>query len=196
MICRILFIFLHIFSHFQNVTAFFGGRSFLFSRKARYSFEPSQRIAIADPPFIEDVLERYSHIKNTTNLALGSSYWKPPDAVSESLKSIFSDDSLYRYGNLMGLPMLISRLKCRLEKAGLKMDNQEMVITSGANQALSSVALTLCDPGDNAGSTGFSSFSSWFRLSFIALFVDIIFSFFLSKYYLRLSTSVINKIFS
>jgi len=57
---------------------------------------------------------------------------------------------VHRYGNIMGYPKLKEKLYNRLSKAGLDMSNMDIVITMGANQAFTNIALTLCDNNDNA----------------------------------------------
>ena len=42
-------------------------------------------------PYIEDVLEAYSSVPNLTMMALGSSYWGPPDAALKLLEKDLGD---------------------------------------------------------------------------------------------------------
>lgn len=110
----------------------------------------SNRILQTEQPYIEDVLDKYSHLYNITNLALGSSYWSPPESALEALKDSIGMRSIQRYGNILGLPELKDKFKYILTKKSFVFNNMEIAITAGANQAFMNVALTLIDEGDNA----------------------------------------------
>jgi len=131
----------------------------LYCRSFRYhSFRPlslslkmiSNRVQKTENPYIEDVLDKYCGLPNITNLALGSSHWTPPTFAQTNLQQdIFARDS-HRYGNILGMPELRNKLKTILSHRALDIENIDIAITAGANQAFTNVALTLCDHGDNA----------------------------------------------
>lgn len=119
------------------------------SQRTNLSTMISRRIEQTENPYIEDILDRYSNIPNITNLALGSSYWAPPKECLEEIQSeIFSRDT-QRYGNILGYPPLLQRLTTLLSTQGLDMTEENMAITSGANQGFMNVALTLTDASDD-----------------------------------------------
>ena len=52
----------------------------------------SRKAELADEPHIENLLEKYSSQSDLTVLALGSSYWTPPDeALLDTIQQIQSD---------------------------------------------------------------------------------------------------------
>jgi DNA-binding transcriptional MocR family regulator len=111
----------------------------------------STRIITTEHPYIEDVLDKYAPLPNLTMMALGSSYWSPP---ADALSRVAADVNLrevQRYGNILGYPALRSRVKSQLQSKGLNMDKLDVIITSGANQAFTNLALTICDDMDHAG---------------------------------------------
>ena len=115
----------------------------------------SQRLITTERPYIEDVLDKYSHIDNLTTLAIGSVHWQPP---VESLTRLISKDlinerSSHRYGNIEGYTPLRDALRRSLTTKGLVLDGLDIAVTAGGNQAFTNVALALCDSGDNAGNT-------------------------------------------
>ena len=115
------------------------------------SLSISKRLLLTERPYIEDILDHYMNmnINNITNMALGSSYWIPPkEAIEEINNDIYKQD-IHRYGNIMGLPILKEKLKKRLNNSGLDMNNMDIVITMGANQAFTNIALSLLDNNDN-----------------------------------------------
>ena len=54
------------------------------------NFEMAQRMDGTENPYIEDVLESYSSLPNLTMMALGSSYWGPPEAALKLLEKDLS----------------------------------------------------------------------------------------------------------
>jgi DNA-binding transcriptional MocR family regulator len=113
----------------------------------------SSRIAKTEHPYIEDVLDKYSVLPNLTMMALGSSYWNPPAAALARAAADIDLREMQRYGNILGHPTLRNRIKIFLQSKGLNMEKLDVIVTSGANQAFTNLALALCDNGDNAGDT-------------------------------------------
>ena len=125
----------------------------------------SNRLFRTENPYIEDVIDKYNsmNIPNLIYLAMGSSHWPPPDEAVKRLSndllfSIANEDigssnyvmsrEINRYGGIMGSDTLRSRIKQRFTSRGLNMEDLEIVITNGANQALFNVVATLCDDSD------------------------------------------------
>lgn len=109
----------------------------------------SRRIEQTENPYIEDILDRYSHLPNLTNLALGSSYWSPPESCLNGILADISTRDTQRYGNILGYPPLIQKLRDLLTAQGLDLSDENIAITSGANQGFMNVALTLTDAADD-----------------------------------------------
>ena len=115
---------------------------------------PSSRVVGTEPPYIEITLNKFSHVKGATNLALGAR-WGPPLAAIESLGArLLQGNSegkdqqfqLHRYGEVKGLDELREQVA---EELGLG-DDVEVMVTAGANQAFVNAALCLFDEGDAA----------------------------------------------
>lgn len=114
----------------------------------------SNRLRDTEHPYIEDILDHYAYLSDKLiNLALGSSYWNPPDsAVSAVQGDVFARVN-HRYGNILGMPELRQGLLKQLQHASkgkLDVESVDIAITSGANQAFANVALALCDAQDHA----------------------------------------------
>ncbi len=112
----------------------------------------SQRILRTERPYIEDVLDKYSDLPNITKLALGSSYWGPPQTALESIHNDLFHISTHKYSNILGMDELRDEIKRRLLLASggnFPTNDNEVVITAGANQAMINIALSLCDPEDD-----------------------------------------------
>lgn len=111
----------------------------------------SLRLQQTEEPYIENLLEKYADKKDLILLALGSTYWSPPEqALSRLLTNLPTTPQMHKYGGIFGLPSLRSAISTRLTAAGLSMEYQETIITPGANQAFANIALALCDSGDHA----------------------------------------------
>ncbi len=111
----------------------------------------SARAIAADPPVIEDILERYSNIPNLSQLALGSCYFPPPEAAVTRVAALCCEPNNHRYGAIMGYEPLRARLRTRLSNHGLDMSSLELLVCGGANQGFINIALALCGEGQHAG---------------------------------------------
>lgn len=116
-----------------------------------YNYQMSSRILSTERPYIEDILDRYNHVDNLTVLALGSSHWNPPQEALNQVISHINDRDTHRYGNIQGIPELCNELKIDLTRRGLDMENNDIIITSGANQAFVNIAIALIDHDDDVG---------------------------------------------
>jgi len=82
------------------------------------------------------------------SLAQGVVYWKPPAAALEAVAAAAaSDDTLHTYCPDEGTIELRSALIDKLEKEN-GLENVDIIVTSGANQAYVNCVLTLIDEGD------------------------------------------------
>ena len=75
----------------------------------------------------------------------------PVDVIHECIEKVFKTNiyNALQYGTTEGLPLLRSVLAQRMrEKKGIDCELHDILITGGAQQALSFVAFNLLDPGD------------------------------------------------
>lgn len=80
---------------------------------------------------------------------MGVAHWGPPPKALDAIRSLGEDGSLHSYGAIGGTEALVGALRRKLEEEnGLNMSRQCVMVTAGANQAFSNVALALVDPGD------------------------------------------------
>lgn len=108
----------------------------------------STRVERTERPYIEDVLDKYGSIPNITSLALGSSFWNPPECALSTVNGLVFDRVNQRYGNILGYPLLRDKL-FQLHKNHMNLDDMEIAVAAGANQAFFNTGLTLCDASDN-----------------------------------------------
>lgn len=111
----------------------------------------TSRMEATENPYIEDVLDKYASLPDLTMMALGSSYWGPP---TDSLLRVANDlgvREVHRYGNILGDTALKEEIRENLNVKGFNTTDLDMMITPGANQGFTNIALALCDPGDTAG---------------------------------------------
>jgi aspartate/methionine/tyrosine aminotransferase len=112
-----------------------------------FFFQMSKRMDNTENPHIEDVLDQYATIQKV-NLAIGSIYWKPPTEVLTSLD--LTNTETQKYGNILGYSPLREKLLIRFDRKGLDTSQLDVMITAGGNQAFFSIALALCDAGDES----------------------------------------------
>ena len=111
----------------------------------------SSRVRLTEVPYIEDMLELYENNKTVKKLALGSSYWKPPNEIMTNIVlDTLSTTDVHRYSSILGLPRLQDILRDKLLRSGLNVDDMTIAITCGANQAFMNAALALCDNNNNS----------------------------------------------
>jgi DNA-binding transcriptional MocR family regulator len=74
----------------------------------------------------------------------------PIDTVDEIWKGLSSGEKqvAMQYGPTTGFPPLVEALKDYLRAKGLPLDNQSLIITTGAQQAINLLSKVLLDPGD------------------------------------------------
>ena len=105
----------------------------------------TERMNRTEPPHIEDVLEKYADIPGLTMMALGSSYWGPPDEAITRLTADLRLREVQLYGNVTGDLQLKEKITKLLVSRGLHMNDMEITITAGANQACLDVVMATCD---------------------------------------------------
>jgi len=74
----------------------------------------------------------------------------PIDVIHECIEKVFKTNihNALQYGTTEGLPQLRNVLAQRMRERGIDCELHDIIITSGAQQALSFVAFNLLDPGD------------------------------------------------
>ncbi|GAX73280.1 hypothetical protein CEUSTIGMA_g734.t1 [Chlamydomonas eustigma] len=109
----------------------------------------SERIIATDAPIIVKTKRLMAATPGAVSLAQGIVHWQPPPnalkAASDLLLSGASE--LSGYGPAEGLPALRQALKAKIaSKNGLQ--QHEVMVTAGANQAVLNAILALVDEGD------------------------------------------------
>lgn len=110
----------------------------------------SNRVQATEVPYIENVLDKYAALPDLTYLALGSSHWSPPKEALEAIQSELFTRDTHRYGSILGYAPLREKLLQILTQRGLETSDMDLMITAGANQAIMSISLALCDASDTA----------------------------------------------
>ena len=112
----------------------------------------SRRAELIDEPYIENILEKYNNIPNIKVLALGSPFWPPPSDALESLSNDLLSINTHKYGSILGMESLRTKVfEMMQNRWHIDMNERDIVITAGANQAFVNIALTLLDESDSAG---------------------------------------------
>ena len=90
----------------------------------------SARAQNLSPPSIEDVLDQYSDLPNTANLAMGVAHWGPPPSALRAIRALGQDEEaegeeeggareakwkLHGYGPISGNADLVAALREKLE---------------------------------------------------------------------------------
>lgn len=108
----------------------------------------SHRIQVTDEPCIVKTKRLVSGTEGTMSLAQGIVHWSPPVQATEAAKTMLSNASINSYGPDEGLPALRDALRTKVSvENGL--ENHNIMVTAGANQAFANVVLALLDAGDN-----------------------------------------------
>lgn len=106
---------------------------------------------LTDEPHIETLLAKYSSTPDLLVLALGSCYWTPPqEALATTFAEVSSSLVAHRYGGGFGLDTLLAGIRRRMISKGVHMEELEIMVTPGANQAFANTVFAVCDPGDTA----------------------------------------------
>ena len=110
----------------------------------------SSRIRKTYSAAIEDICNEYEDVEGLESMGLGSTYWTPPEEALERLKYHLCDKSVSKYSSIMGYKPLREALREKVEGEGLCMNEFEVMITCGAQQAFINAATVICDDGDHA----------------------------------------------
>ena len=110
----------------------------------------SQRVIRTGRAEIDDIIAQYENIDDLEYLAMGSSGWSPPAKAIQKLSTVINDIDNHKYGSILGFEPLRKKLLEKVTKLGLNIDDLEIMITCGANQAFVNSILCLCDNDDKA----------------------------------------------
>lgn len=120
--------------------------------------KPSTRIRHTDASVIETIgLLMRSQKTEVLSLAQGVVYWKPPavaiKAAADELTAAVSSDSsvpssVHSYGALNGTPSLVAKLQKKVEVENGIVKANNIMVTSGANQAFANLVVALIDSQD------------------------------------------------
>jgi len=110
---------------------------------------PSKRVRATDDPCIVTMQEMMRDKEGLLSLAQGAVHWQPPPEALNSLNDHAKLDDINSYGDDDGLPELRAALKEKLRvENGL--EDVEVMVTTGANQAYVNLVLALIDASDGA----------------------------------------------
>jgi aspartate/methionine/tyrosine aminotransferase len=123
-------------------------RKYQFVSEKKSSIMASDRAVNTELPYIEEVLDKYSSLPNLTMLALGSSYWSPPNIALETVVPMLNQRQTHRYNNILGFPPLKESLIQLLQAQSIDMTGMDLTISAGANQGFTNLALCLLDSKD------------------------------------------------
>eukprot|EP00933_Yihiella_yeosuensis_P025323 TRINITY_DN19671_c0_g1_i1.p1 TRINITY_DN19671_c0_g1~~TRINITY_DN19671_c0_g1_i1.p1 ORF type:complete len:465 (-),score=65.34 TRINITY_DN19671_c0_g1_i1:108-1502(-) len=110
---------------------------------------PSKRIRRTDEPCIVAMQRMLRGKEGVISLAQGIVHWAPPSQVAEAVSKVASLPEANAYCADDGLPELKSALKEKLKNEN-NLDNVEVMVTSGANQAYANLVCALLDAEDSA----------------------------------------------
>src|SRR5579884_3101752 len=105
--------------------------------------------------FSESLIREMTRVANrhgAINLAQGFPDFDPPAALVEAGRAAM-DAGRHQYAITWGAPELRAALAVKLTRfTGLPVDaDRDLVITSGATEAMMVAMMTVCDPGDRVG---------------------------------------------
>ena len=107
----------------------------------------SRRAVHAAEAVVERIIGEYLK-PGVINLAPGSVHWGPPAHLLHECAASANEDD-HRYGSCHGDASLLAALHRKLESENcIAMENRELMITPGANQAYAAALLATCDPED------------------------------------------------
>lgn len=110
----------------------------------------------SDPSLADDlcdhILDQFSHPSATLKLAGGfvPENWRDVEGLSQAIRHVTRTDvdSVIHYASPLGLPELRRHVLTRVRQVGIEAELSQVLITSGASQALDLVVRHLLKPGD------------------------------------------------
>lgn len=110
----------------------------------------------SDPSLAEDlsdhILEQFNHPSGTLKLAGGfvPETWRDVEGLTQAIRAISRNeiDSVIHYATPMGHPELRRQVLLRVRQLGIAAELPQVLITTGASQALDLVVRHLLKPGD------------------------------------------------
>ncbi|MCO4865387.1 PLP-dependent aminotransferase family protein [Cupriavidus sp. WGlv3] len=110
----------------------------------------------SDPSLAEDlsdhILEQFNHPSGTLKLAGGfvPENWRDVEGLTQAIRAISRNeiDSVIHYATPMGHPELRRQVLLRVRQLGIAAELPQVLITTGASQALDLVVRHLLKPGD------------------------------------------------
>lgn len=110
----------------------------------------SKRMRGADAPVITKTKRLVMNSPGTMSLAQGIVHWAPPEAALEKAKSQIMDNPVvHGYGPDEGMPELREKLREKLQREN-GLEDYDVHVTCGAQQAFANLVLTILDPEDEA----------------------------------------------
>eukprot|EP00890_Picochlorum_soloecismus_P006017 jgi/Picsp_1/6416/NSC_03764-R1_transaminase transferring nitrogenous groups len=117
----------------------------------------SKRMRGADAPVITKTKGLVMNSPGTLSLAQGIVHWAPPEAALEKVKSqIMENPVVHGYGPDEGMPELREKLREKLQREN-GLEDYDVHVTCGAQQAFANLVLTILDPEDEAMAGGAES---------------------------------------
>lgn len=110
----------------------------------------SQRMQMVQPPMIEVVGEMIRNHPGTISLGQGVVHYSPPSQAIEQINTFLSNPKNHLYQAFQGLPALLELLttKLRAENDIVTGEQNQVIVTAGANMAFMNAVLAITDPGD------------------------------------------------
>jgi aspartate/methionine/tyrosine aminotransferase len=104
---------------------------------------------------MKEMVSQYAHLwqdDEIFSLAQGVVYWDPPETCHEALRGAIENDDnllLHTYSPAQGMPELVDALQRKITKEN-NLNNHDVMVTVGANQAYMNVVVSLLDASSKA----------------------------------------------
>ncbi|CAL5224308.1 g6975 [Coccomyxa viridis] len=139
----------HLFLRLQRSSGKISASSGTAAMTRARSPEVSKRVRATDDPVMVQARRLLGGAEGVVSLAQGAVHWGPPAEAIAEAASHATEPSYSAYGPDEGLPELRSALQEKIERDN-GLTGYNVMVTAGANQALTSIMLTLLDPPDKA----------------------------------------------
>lgn len=128
-------------------SGFYVADSPLAARAARGWSDPSLAEGLSD-----HIIEQFSHPSHSLKLAGGfvPETWRDVDGLAQAIRHVSRHDidSVIHYASPLGHPELRQQILTRVRQLGIQAELPQVLITTGASQALDLVVRHLLKPGD------------------------------------------------